>query len=107
MGLRLPAIRLALVRCNGLEAGNRCGPHGEQLARVVPDALRFAFLAETFRRAGRCRLHDLISRAMLERYSHIRMAAKRTAMDSLMLNREDSAGIRTKVSKVMNAVTIQ
>lgn len=59
-----------------------------------------------------CRLHDLrhtaatkmaeagvpestmlalmghMSRAMLERYSHIRMAAKRTAMDSLMLNRE-------------------
>jgi hypothetical protein len=29
-----------------------------------------------------------MSRAMLERYSHIRMAAKRTAMDSLMLNRE-------------------
>ncbi len=58
-----------------------------------------------------CRLHDLrhtaatktaeagvpestmlaimghMSRAMLERYSHIRMAAKRPAMDSLMLNR--------------------
>ena len=28
-----------------------------------------------------------MSRAMLERYSQIRMAAKRTAMDSLMLNR--------------------
>jgi hypothetical protein len=32
-----------------------------------------------------------MSRAMLERYSHIRMAAKRTAMDSLMLNREQAA----------------
>jgi hypothetical protein len=31
-----------------------------------------------------------MSRAMLERYSHIRMAAKPTAMDSLVLNREQS-----------------
>jgi hypothetical protein len=44
-----------------------------------------------------------MSDAMLERYSHIRMAAKRTAMDSLMLNREDSDGVPT----VLNPVTIQ
>ena len=60
----------------------------------------------------KCRLHDLrhtvatklaeagtpestmlallghMSRAMLERYSHIRLAAKRTAMDSISLARE-------------------
>jgi hypothetical protein len=51
-----------------------------------------------------------MSRAMLERYSHIRMAAKRTAMDSLILNREqapaeaskeaDSAGTATKLDSV-------
>jgi integrase len=78
-----------------------------------------------------CRLHDLrhtaatkmaeagvpestmlaimghMSRAMLERYSHIRMAAKRTAMDSLMLNREDSDGVPTKSPPALNSVTIQ
>ena len=89
-----------------------------------------------------CRLHDLrhtaatkmaeagvpestmlalmghMSRAMLERYSHIRMAAKRTAMDSLILNREqappadasqeaDSDGVPTKVPTTPNPATIQ
>jgi integrase len=78
-----------------------------------------------------CRLHDLrhtaatkmaeagvpestmlalmghMSRAMLERYSHIRMAAKRTAMDSLMLNREDSDGVPIKFPTVLNPATIQ
>jgi len=48
-----------------------------------------------------------MSRAMLERYSHIRIAAKRTAMDSLMLNREDSDGVPTKVPTALNPVTIQ
>jgi hypothetical protein len=32
-----------------------------------------------------------MSRAMLERYSHIRISAKRTAMNSLMLNRVQTA----------------
>jgi hypothetical protein len=48
-----------------------------------------------------------MSRAMLERYSHIRMAAKRTAMDSLTLNREPSDGVPTKVPTVLNPVTVQ
>jgi hypothetical protein len=59
-----------------------------------------------------------MSRAMLERYSHIRMAAKRTAMDSLMLNREavptakategaDSRGVPTKVPTIEESTTIQ
>ena len=48
-----------------------------------------------------------MSRAMLERYSHIRMAAKRTAMDSLMLNREDSDGVPTKSPTVGDITTIQ
>ena len=59
-----------------------------------------------------------MSRAMLERYSHIRMAAKRTAMDSLMLNREtkptvdttggaDSNGVPTKVPTIAENATIQ
>jgi integrase len=89
-----------------------------------------------------CRLHDLrhtaatkmaeagvpestmlalmghMSRAMLERYSHIRMAAKRTAMDSLVLNREqappggasreaDSDGTPTRVPTTLNSGPIQ
>ena len=70
-----------------------------------------------------CRLHDLrhtaatkmaeagvpestmlalmghMSRAMLERYSHIRMAAKRTAMDSLVLSHErEPAGVSTETN---------
>jgi len=92
-----------------------------------------------------CRLHDLrhtvatkmaeagvpestmlalmghMSRAMLERYSHIRMAAKRTAMDSITLNSEysvstpalepadagDSNGVPTKVPTIVDAITVQ
>jgi integrase len=70
-----------------------------------------------------CRLHDLrhtaatkmaeagipestmlalmghMSRAMLERYSHIRMAAKRTAMDSLVLSRDrENEGVSTETN---------
>ena len=88
-----------------------------------------------------CRLHDLrhtaatkmaevgvpestmlalmghMSRAMLERYSHIRMAAKRTAMDSLVLNRgnesvgvpsgANSDGVPTKSPTISASPTIQ
>ena len=58
---------------------------------------------------------------MLERYSHIRMAAKRTAMDSIMLHSEsiaptpaheaaeagDSNGVPTKLPTIANAITVQ
>lgn len=47
-----PPLGAVLVRCNRLEAGSRARPYGEQLARVVPDAVRLAVLAETFRRAS-------------------------------------------------------
>jgi integrase len=84
-----------------------------------------------------CRLHDLrhtaatkmaeagvpestmlalmghMSRAMLERYSHIRMAAKRAAVDALALNSgpqkanegntENSGGVPTKVPTIRNS----
>jgi hypothetical protein len=59
-----------------------------------------------------------MSRAMLERYSHIRMAAKRSAVDSLVLNREqvppaetaqgtNSNGVPTKVPTVAESKLIQ
>jgi integrase len=88
-----------------------------------------------------CRLHDLrhtaatkmaeagvpestmlalmghMSRAMLERYSHIRMAAKRAAVDSLVFNRElpatehaeseNSNGIPTKSPTIGETAAIQ
>jgi integrase len=85
------------------------------------------------RKSGvRCRMHDLrhtvatrmaeagvpegtmlallghMSRAMLERYSHIRMAAKRTAVDSLRLEIGPiPEGPATKVSTVEKAVVVQ
>ena len=80
-----------------------------------------------------CRLHDLrhtvatkmaengvpestmlallghMSRAMLERYSHIRMAAKRAAMDGLNRIKEtpNPDGVATKSTTVATAATIQ
>jgi hypothetical protein len=55
-----------------------------------------------------------MSRAMLERYSHIRMAAKRTAVDALALNCEPeteargaSDGVPTKVPTISKRATIQ
>lgn len=85
----------------------------------------------------RCRLHDLrhtaatkmaeagvpestmlalmghMSRAMLERYSHVRMAAKRTAVKSLSLKparaggRQNKYGVPTKVPTVADSGLIQ
>lgn len=41
-----------LMLRNRFEKGFSGGAHREQLARIVPDAVRLAFLAETFRRAS-------------------------------------------------------
>jgi hypothetical protein len=49
-----------------------------------------------------------MSRAMLERYSHIRMAAKRTAVDSLRLEIGPIPEVlATKVSTVEKATVVQ
>jgi hypothetical protein len=47
-----PPLRAVLVLCDCFEAGSCGGPHGEQQARIVSYAVRFSFLAETFRRAS-------------------------------------------------------
>jgi integrase len=78
-----------------------------------------------------CRLHDLrhtaatkmaeagvpettmlalmghMSRAMLERYSHIRMAAKREAVEVLSTTRTKKDGVPTKVPTVAGSATVQ
>lgn len=86
------------------------------------------------KRAGvQCRLHDLrhtaatkmaeagvpestmlalmghMSRAMMERYSHIRMAAKREAVEALTIRKEsrNSEGVPTKVTTVATITEIQ
>jgi hypothetical protein len=54
-----------------------------------------------------------MSRAMLERYSHIRMAAKRSAMDSLLLKREQAPAEESKeadsdgIATTLNSAAIQ
>jgi len=49
-----------------------------------------------------------MSRAMLERYSHIRMAAKRTAVDNLRLEIGAIPDVlATKVSTVEKATAVQ
>jgi Phage integrase family len=49
-----------------------------------------------------------MSRAMLERYSHVRMAAKRTAVDCLTLEIEPvSDGVVTKISTVVSPAIVQ
>jgi hypothetical protein len=50
-----------------------------------------------------------MSRAMMERYSHIRMAAKREAVEALTIRKEsrNSEGVPTKVTTVANAAEIQ
>ncbi len=90
---------------------------------------------DTLRKAAqvRCRLHDLrhtaatkmaeagvpestmlslighMSRAMLERYSHIRLAAKREAVEALSLTRkpQSSDGVDTKLGTVATAGLVQ
>src|SRR6185312_4739640 len=90
--------------------GTTCFPSASQHRGIQAGPLRTLRGWKALRKTAgvQCRLHDLrhtaatkmaeagvpestmlalmghMSRAMLERYSHIRMAAKRTAMDSLI-----------------------
>jgi hypothetical protein len=50
-----------------------------------------------------------MSRAMLERYSHIRMAAKREAVEALAIesDRGNSEGLPTKSTTVEEIATVQ
>ena len=54
-----------------------------------------------------------MSRALLERYSHIRMAAKREAVEGLSLGRpkaektEEPTGVPTKSPTAMKKATLQ
>lgn len=50
-----------------------------------------------------------MSRAMLERYSHIRMAAKRDAVEAMTIrfDAKNSEGVPTKVPTVARSLEIQ